>query len=171
MSITYCERWWLSKGQPVKPMSERTARQRHESRRPYVALLGGANEPSYVVSVAGEWVAVDFLDQSLRKYLSYSFKEVQPGRLFLNAAYFWEYEADSDSTTSTTIFRFDDNGRIVIAKGNFASGDVVEYEATAPVDGYWESYPPFGEYDSLCTEERVTIRESSPGARNRRVSR
>lgn len=155
MEIAYCEKWWLSRRKPISLMSSQSARRRHDSRKPYVALLGGADRPEYVVDIADVWVSVDFLDDHLRKYLSYSFKEMQPGRLFLKGAYSWQYEGDSDSESSTRILNFEEDGRTVVAEQNAATGDVREYELTGSVDENWETYPSFGEYSSLLRKERA----------------
>jgi hypothetical protein len=155
MNIAYCEKWWIARKKPVNKMSEDSARQRHEKRQPYVALLGDADEPRVIVDVAGEWVSVDFLDSRQRKYLSYNFKEVQPGRLFLKSAHFWEYDGDSDSEISTKLFTFSENGHIVILDHAAASDDAREFETTASVEENWECYPRFGEFRSLCNKQRV----------------
>lgn len=154
MDIVYCKKWWLSRKKPVNMMSEDSARQRHENRKPYVALLGAADEPRFIVDVAGEWVSVDFLDSRQRKYLSYDFKEVQPGKLFLKGAYFWDYEGDSGTECSSAVFNFDEEGRMVVGEEDSTTSDVKEFESTASVDENWEEYPAFGDYASLCVEER-----------------
>lgn len=155
MDIAYCEKWWLTRRKPVNVLSKDSARQRHENRQPYVALLGGAEKPRFIVDLAGDWVSVDFLDSRQRKYLNYNFKETQPGRLFLKSAHFWEYEDDSDLETSSKLFNFNENGHIVIAERTTDTEDVQELETTAPVEENWEPYPQFGEYGSLCKEQRA----------------
>ena len=156
MEIAYCERWWLARKSAVGPMSEESARKRHESRKPYVALLGGAQQPHFVVDLAGEWVSVYFLDTRLRKYLSYQFKEVQPTRLFLKGAVYWDFEGDAEVAHSKRIFNFSENGHIVMSEENRATGEVREFETDSSVAENWDSYPAFGEYAPLCKKERVS---------------
>ena len=139
----------------VNLMDEESARQRHKLRQPYAALLGGADHPRFIVNVAAEWVSVDFLDACVRKYLSYDFREVQPGSLFLKGAYFWEYEGDSTREISNRIFNFEEGGRLLIAERNVINAEVREFETTAAVDENWECYPAFGDYTSLCRGERI----------------
>jgi hypothetical protein len=155
MDVAYCEKWWLARKKPVNMMSEDSARERHGNRQPYVALLGSAEKPRFVVDVAGQWVSVAFLDSRQRKYLNYSFKEVEPGRLFLKGADFWDYEGDSELAKSKKIFNFNENGHIVVAEQIGVSDDVQEFETTDSVEENWDSYPQFGEYYSLCREQRV----------------
>ncbi len=88
-------------------IERRLARQRHESRQPYVALLGGVDKPRFIIDVADNWVSVDFLDSRQRKYLSYNFKETESRRLFLKSAHFWDYVGDSDSPASSKLFNFE----------------------------------------------------------------
>lgn len=156
MEITYCEKWWVARRRPVSLLSKDSARQRHENRQPYIALLGGVDKPRFIIDVADNWVSVDFLDSRQRKYLSYNFKETQSRRLFLKSAHFWDYVSDSDSPASSKLFNFEENGHITIAEQEGASDDVREFEITASVEENWESYPDFGEYSSLCKEQRVT---------------
>jgi len=154
MDISYCTKWWLARKRPVKIMRESVARRRHENRQPYVALLGSAHEPRFVVDLAGEWVSIDFLDGNLRKYLSYNFIELRPGRLFLKSAYVWQYEGESDTKCSSKNFNFKEDGRMVVAERDSQTGEIAEFESITSVDENWEEYPAFGEYASLCVEER-----------------
>lgn len=155
MKVTYCEKWWLTRRKPVNVLCEDSARQRHENRLPYVALLGGIENPQFIVDVANAWISVDFMDNRQRKYLSYNFKEVEHGRLFLKTAHFWEYENDSDCETTFKLFNFDENGHIVIAERIAATGQVHDLETTFSADENWDRYPLFGEYLSLCQVDRV----------------
>jgi hypothetical protein len=154
MDISYCEKWWIGRNKPINPISVESAGRRHESREPYVALIGGSERPRYIVDVAGGWVSVVFMDRKLRQYLRYDFKEKQPGRLFLKSAYYWEYEGDSDSERSSKIFSFNEDGHIIMEERNIVTGELRELETTASLDDNWERYPSFGEYSFLCKEDR-----------------
>ncbi|PQO43872.1 hypothetical protein [Blastopirellula marina] len=154
MEIAFCEKWWGARKRPLNIISEEAARTRHEKRKPYVALLGGVDHPRFVVDIAMEWATINFLDSQQRMYLSYNFIELEPGKLFLKGAYYWEYEKDSDAVKSCTIFNFDVSGQIVIAEAGETS-EVREFETTASVDENWDEYPAFGDYASLCVEERI----------------
>ena len=114
--------------------------------------------PQFIIDFADKWVSIDFLDERLRKYLCYSFKETRPGQLFLKGAYFWGYEGDNDSESYSKIFSFEDSGRLVIAERNVNTGEVREWETTASLEENWESYPEFGEYSSLCKTNRANAR-------------
>ena len=153
-NIVYCRKWLSSQKKPLDLIDSDSARKQHESRLPYVALIEGAEAPRYIVDIAGPWVSVDFLDSRRHKYLSYNFKEVQPDRLFLKSAYYWDYDQEGDSPISTRLFAFDEIGRVVIEERK--DGGVLQRDVEACVAGNWEAYPSFGEYASLCSEQRQT---------------
>lgn len=154
MSITYCERWWISEKRPITLLDAEVAQLRHETRQPYVALIGDAERPIHVIQVAGEWVSVKFMDNRLRQYLCYQFKEKQPGRLFLKAATYWSFEDESEAPSSTKLFNFHEDGSIVIAELDAENKQVREFESTGNTSCNWEAYPKFGEYDAICKVDR-----------------
>lgn len=165
MKIAYCEKWLLDREQPLNILSEEVARQRHEARNPYVALLSAEEEPRMVVDVAGKWVSVDFLDNRLRKWLSYNFCELEAGRLFLKNACHWEFIDDSDKPDSSKIFRFDVNGTMLSSEVMASTNEQRVFESAVSLVPNWEHYPNFGEYSSLCQIERRglgAIEKSTP---------
>jgi hypothetical protein len=118
-------------------------------------VLDYGDSPEYVVDIAGAWVSVSFMDERVRQYLCYNFKETQPGRLFLKSAYHWEYDGDSQSPAVNKIFAFEEDGRTVIVERILATGESREFEIAASVAENWDVYPAFGEYLPFCREERV----------------
>jgi len=154
MDITYCEKWWFSKKKPLKKMNSENAKRRHESRKPYVAVLGYSNKPLFIIDVSDEWVSIIFMDEYLRQYLRYDFRETQSGKLFLKTATYWLYEDDSDAEIFSKIFSFNESGHIIVEERNLKSNEVKAFEDTLNVDNNWEDYPFFGNYESLCKKER-----------------
>ena len=153
MKTSYSEGWSLFKKKPIRPMDADEARRRHESREPYVALLGD-NQPSHVIDMAGDWVSVIFLDRNCRQYLRYDFKEKKPSQLFLKGAIHWQYRDAGEQEVSSKLFNFSEDGYTVMEERNLTTGEVTELETTASVDANWEPYPFFGDYASLCREDR-----------------
>jgi len=154
VGITYCEKWWLSKKRPLNSMDEKTAKIHHNKRKPYVAVLSKHEQPQYVVDVAGKWVSVIFLDDFIRPYLRYDFKELKKGKIFLTAAMHWEYEEESDVEVSSKNFSFAENGDTLMADWDRTTGDLVERKGNFSVKRNWDNYPEFGEYLYLCKEDR-----------------
>jgi hypothetical protein len=153
MKTSYCEKWWLARKIPIQPMDTEIARRRHEAHEPYVALVGG-DQPRFVIEVSGDWVSVVFLNQNLRQYLRYDYKAKQSNRLFLKTATHWEYAAGSERETLVKIFSFSENGRIVMEERDGATSEVKELETVASVQENWDLYPAFGDYVSICREQR-----------------
>jgi hypothetical protein len=156
MNVEYCEKWWIGRNKPIHLIDDESARRRHECRQPYAAIIGGSEQPRYVVDVAGDSVAVIFIDRHLRQYLRYNFQEKQPGRLFLRSAYYWEYEGEGGSPVSTKLFSFCEDGQIVMEDHSVVTDEVRELEATASVDANWDNYPQFGDYTAICKENRTS---------------
>lgn len=150
----YAERWLVKDKKPLKPLSRAKAEQRHASREPYIAILGGLERPSHVISVVGPWIAVTFFDADVRDYLLYSFREVRPGQLFLKQAIHREYTPDSDEASSVMIFAFDEAGQITMEHQDFVRHSIESREATADPSLNWDRYPDFGDYGHLTQTER-----------------
>lgn len=154
MEILYCEKWWISEKKPLGLIDENNALLRHSKCQPYVAALIDNGNPKYIIDFAGKWVTVAFLDQLIRPYLQYDFKEMKAGKLFLKTATYWEYENEGNSETEIKIFAFDESGRILIEDYNKLTSEVRKLETHESVEENWEEYPAFGQYMSLCREER-----------------
>lgn len=157
MEVSYAERWLISDKKPLNPLPRAKAERLHASRRAYVALLGSPERPSFVIAIAGPWVAVTFLDSDLRDYLVYSFKEIRPGVLFLKQAIHRVYAADSNHAREVTIFAFDESGHIVMEHQDLELQKVESREADADPSANWDRYPDFGDYEHLTREERGMV--------------
>tara|TARA_R110001592_G_C13078167_1_gene742417 strand:+ start:533 stop:997 length:465 start_codon:yes stop_codon:yes gene_type:complete len=148
----FCEKWFFAKKQPLKPVSKEDARVRHSQGLNYCAVIGGFESPTNLISLAGEWVSVHFFDTLGRAYLNYDFKK-NDGRLFLTLAVFREYEAESTAILRSVTFSFSIDGSVVMSVDN--QNEVNEIETKASIEPNWSDYPAFGEYGSLCDENRV----------------
>lgn len=154
MDIAYCEKWWIGRNKPITPLSAESARRRHEAREPYVAVIGGTDHPQLIVDLADVWVSVVFLDQKLRQFLRYDFKEAYSSRLFLKSACYWEYDDESDAKRAQIVWSFDEAGHVIVEERNFTTDEALEHETIASVDENWDRYPDFGDYLYLCREDR-----------------
>jgi hypothetical protein len=133
---------------------EEQARAAHAARRLYTVVVGSPESPSCFVEVNDKFVGVGFLDERLRESLYYAFKEVEPRRLFLSMATYREFDGNSDIVAAGTTYLFDRHGTVKITRQRFKPHSVEATEATANVDGNYESWPEFGEYEDLIKVER-----------------
>ena len=154
MDIHYSDGWFRAKKRPGELWTPDRAKSAYDQRELYAAIAGPLNKPTAFIEFNKDYVAVGFLDKLLREYLSYQFEEVQPGRLFLTMASHREFAGDSDKVKMGTTYIFKQNGNVTTVNEEFPNGGKTWHETTADVSGNWESYPVFGEYDSLLRTER-----------------
>ena len=177
MSIMYCEPrsalFSFGRKKMPSPLSEERARRCHDRREAYEAVIGEPDHPRFVVCLSpnaasvhsdsasrckegkGDWVSVYFIDEQLRWYLQYDFKEIEPGKLFLTHAMFREFVAATNEVLTAKTFAFKENGHIFIEDRNVVPNSVEELEVSYSVDENWETYPRFGDYGHLCREQRT----------------
>jgi len=153
--IHYCKSWFSAKRRPTVVWDEQQARRAHQDRTQYTALLGSLERPSHVVLVVDKFVAVDFLDEELREELSYHFKEIEPGHIFLTMATHREFDGDTDEVTGGTSYIFKQDGSGFIRRETF-NPHVLDEAQTSSLDvtGNYDRYPDFGDYDHLTARER-----------------
>jgi hypothetical protein len=151
--IDFCEKWLFAKSRPVRPIRSEAAEARHAKGHAYCAVIGGFDAPTHVVSLADDWVSVHFFDEVGRAYLNYDFKKSN-GRLFLSMAVFREYANDSFTILRSVTFSFSADGSVLMSVDE--QNEISESESQASVALNWAEYPAFGEYASLCDENRVS---------------
>jgi hypothetical protein len=117
-------------------------------------LFGSPDTPSRFLEINDRFVGVGFLDHRLREYLYYAFKEVEPGRLFLNMATYRTFEGDSDAVATGTSYIFDRRGTVKIQRQSFNPHRFEVSESTVDVAVNYATWPEFGEYDELVNVER-----------------
>lgn len=150
----YCKKWFFAEKRPINMLGEQQAKRLHESRQPYVAIAGEPTNPTHVISIAGRWVTVSFLDELGREVLNYDFQERREGELFLTMAIDREYEGESSEIAKAITFSFDENGTILIEESDHSRSITNQRRAFADSSLNWESYPAFGSYDHLSRRER-----------------
>ncbi|HHA2521440.1 TPA: hypothetical protein ACOENM_002445, partial [Stenotrophomonas maltophilia] len=97
--LHYCDFWFSAKKSARNIISESEAKSRHESQARYTVLVGSPTTPSAIVDVLldKDMIGVDFLDEHLRKRLSYQFQQVAPDKLFLSMVVYTEFAGQSDN--------------------------------------------------------------------------
>lgn len=154
--LFYCKSWFRAKKRPTEIWTEQRARSAHAARLLYTAVVGSNENPSCFLEVNDKFVGVGFLDDKLRESLYYSFKEVEPGSLFLSMATYREFQGDSDTVASGTTYIFEQSGAVKIQKQFFNPHRVEVTDSTIDVTANYARRPEFGEYDDLVKVERGT---------------
>ena len=156
MNISYCERWWQSRLEPLGTLTESKAEELHDARKPYVAIIGSPDSPRFVVDIAAPWISVDFFDDKHRRYVSYTFRETNECRLFLSEAIHWQFDGKNSEAISKKIFKFEQNGFVTVSEASPPSDAGTQFDLIAATDENWAQYPDFGKYDHLCVAERAS---------------
>ncbi|MEX3957555.1 hypothetical protein [Trinickia sp. EG282A] len=153
-AIYYCKSWFRAKKRPTEIWTEEQARAAHAAKKFYTVVVGSPQSPSCFLEVNDKFIGVGFLDEQLRESLYYAFKEVEPRRLFLSMATYREFDGDSDIVETGTTYIFDRDGTVKTTRQCLNPHSVEATEAAADVDGNYESWPEFGEYEDLIKVER-----------------
>lgn len=153
-AVYYCKSWFRAKKRPTEIWTEEQGRVAHAAKKPYTVVVGAPESPSCFLEVNDKFVGVGFFDERLRESFYYAFKEVEPGRLFLSMATYREFDGASDSVARGTTYVFDRHGTVKVTKQRFNPHSVEATEATTNVEGNYESWPEFGEYEALIKAER-----------------
>lgn len=153
-SITYCKSWFRAKKRPTEIWSEEKARAAHTSKQLYTALIGSPGNPSCFLEINDKFVGVGFLDENLREYLYYSFKEVEPGKLFFSMATYREFNGDTDKVLAGTTYIFNRDGSVKVQRQHFEPNKIEAMDTSADISGNYSSWPEFGKYDELIRVER-----------------
>jgi hypothetical protein len=154
MKITYGYKWFRPKKRLTEVWDEARARKAHEDRQLYVAVVGEITSPTCFVEINNNYIGVGFLDRLLREYLSYTFDEVEPGRLFLKAATHREFDGDCDKVSRGETYMFGQDGSVRVRKEDYLESNHSVAESKLDVGGNWEPYPTFGQYESIIRENR-----------------
>src|SRR5262245_2879455 len=109
MKITYGEGWFRAHKRLTNVGTER-ARQAHENRQLYAALLDPSTEGGVVVEANQGYIGVEFLDGLQRARQSLTFQEFAPGRLFLSRVVFRHFDGLSDTVAGGTTWYFKADG-------------------------------------------------------------
>lgn len=159
-NIYYCVQWFRAQKRPTEALTEPQARKKHDRGELYTALVGDLKHPScFLEFSAYRSVAVEFLDQALRRYLDYSFQEKAPNQLFLSSVRIPEFSNDVDYPIRATVYHFKITGDVAIERyeshaDGVGSRIVGCEERQVDVTNNWEPFPEFGEYEGLARMNR-----------------
>lgn len=154
LPIYYCKSWFRAKKKPTEVWSDEQAEAAHLSKRPYTALVGSADQPYCFVDVTSGVIGVGFLDSRLRESLTYVFKEVEAGKLFLTMAVHREFEAETDELASGVTYAFAQSGTVQIRRESFNPRRVETATSSFDPAPNHAMTPEFGTYDDLIRVER-----------------
>lgn len=152
--VIYCKSWFRAKKRPTEIWSAEKAKAAHSSRQLYTALIGSAEKPTCFLEVNDKFVGVGFLDEKLREYLYYSFKEVDSSRLFLSMATYREFDGNTDKVLTGTTYIFNRDGAVKVQRQRFEPHKIEVMDVSADVSGNYSPWPEFGKYDELIRVER-----------------
>jgi hypothetical protein len=155
MNITYCKYWSFQK-RPIKIYDFKQALKAHQKLEVYTVLIGDRNHPDCYLEINAEesFIGVNFLDKSLRNYLSYLFRETEPRRMFLKEVIVQEYEDETDKIIRTSYAFFKLDGTADIEKKDFITNEELTKTTLRDVSRNWEPTPEFGNYESICRYNR-----------------
>ncbi|WP_436873939.1 hypothetical protein [Kosakonia sacchari] len=160
--VFYCKSWFRAKNKPIDIWLEKKAYKKHIAGESYTALIGSDSTPSCFIEVIKDkgWVGVSFLNDKLQEYLLYNFKILGDDRLFLSMAIYREFaERDGEgvgilNVSHGTTYIFNEDGSTVVREEQFHPYKLKESLTTVDVAGNYDTFPDFGEYDSLIRKER-----------------
>lgn len=152
--IYYCKSWFRAKKKTTELWPTEKAEAAHRSKQHYTVLVGSTEAPYCFLDIADKVVGVGFLDNRLRESLTYAFKEVEPGKLFLTMAVHREFEGDTDKVASGVTYTFDQNGVVQIRREFFNPHRVETATSSFDPAANFSEWPEFGEYDDLIRVER-----------------
>ena len=151
----YYRLWRRWKKLPLDHLANDDAYRCHRTRRPYTVVVLGRPElgvdhpPSAVIEFRGSHIRMSMLDFRFREYLVCRFQEQDNKRVFLASATYHEFRGQSDSVAITEHYTFQANGGIQFQKYHFQNGVVALRSSKMNMLWNWESYPDFGNYDSM----------------------
>lgn len=90
----------------------------------------------------------------MREYIYYSFKELEPGKLFLSMATYREFNGDADKVLMGTTYIFNTDGTVKVQRQYFEPHKIEAMDTSADVSGNYSPWPEFGKYDELIRVER-----------------
>ena len=167
MTMHYCERW-RRRVNPTAPWHEATAREAHDKGQVYTVLFGDLEYPDCVITLTHARCILEFFDSG-HPLLEYQLQRQISGQLFLGHATVREWSIRSEFAASTRNYKFDQDGAILcVAYAGQVSKELAPAalwmgRATVDVSANWESFPEFGQYESIARRERGLIMPKDPG--------
>jgi hypothetical protein len=152
--VFYCKSWFRANKRPIELWRDETARTAHEAGSLYTALIGSKQKPSCFLEIVKGFVGVGFLDAQQREFLSYSFQESIPGKLFLSMATHREFDGQTDTVSSGTTYLFKADGSLTVWRERYRPHEKHVAESVVDVSTNLSAWPTFGQYDDLIRIER-----------------
>ena len=144
-------------------MSESAAQRRDARGLPYLIVLGDQERPDALIEVnwSLDFLRTWFLDDKLRRNLSYSFARVDAKTLFLEQITLWEYPEgavrDLDTAARVTTLTYNENGVVHEAiDDSVTETEEVISRSAVPLDINWEPVPEFGDWSRVARRNRET---------------
>jgi hypothetical protein len=123
-------------------------------------LVGNPLKPDCFLEItAFRSVCVEFLDATLRTYLTYSFQEKRHNELFISMSRRPQFPNDFDPPDRAVVLFFETDGQLAIVRyeanlDGIGSKIVGRETRVVDVTHNWERYPRFGEYAGIATRDR-----------------
>jgi len=130
----------------------------HQNRQYYdVFVETDQHEPFAFLEINDNFMGVNFLDEAHRLYLNYTFTEVRPGQLFMSEAFFFDFKTEEAPEEWRRLhFLFSQTGEVRVQEYLEEEEKIKIYQSNTSfeVNGLYETYPAFGQYDPLLQPER-----------------
>ena len=158
MQLSYAKSWFRAKLRLTDPLSVSEALEIHKTKGAYVVASEKNEKLEWYAEFGNNYVGVGFYNSLLQEYLSYSFQEVDAGKLFLTMSTYRVFDKVTGQVTQGTTFFFNKMGRIAIEREDLTIGTKTASDSIGDVSLNWEPFPTFGEYESLTRIERVKLK-------------
>ena len=129
-----------------------------------MVVLGDPGRPDALIEVnwSLDFLGTWFLDDKLRRNLSYSFARFDPNTLFLEQIIRWDYPegaiGDLYTATRVTTLTYSQDGVAHEAIDDSVAGTVeVISRSGVPLDINWEQVPEFGDWSRVARWNRENV--------------
>lgn len=176
MNYLYGHSWHPKLRKPVRPLTEKQARERWENGPDFCVAGGPDLEPgrvpeySLVVGRQGQFVTATRYDQHGSVVAVYNFKHVdeRPDDLFLKQVTLYTYPGEDRwydelhcSAVATYQFRPDGSGQRRLTVKAAPADEVVEFEGV-DVSDHWEAPITWGDWDRFGRDRTPALPERDP---------
>jgi hypothetical protein len=153
---------------PNKDFDHFSALNEKNGRELYItALLSDNRQPYACIRFSGIFVVVEFIDENNRVYMTYSFRtEYGKQDLFLYELEYFVYPEDANDfnvdNTAYVSYYFTSEKKLTVTKEynvgtSEHSKEVYESDNSVNIEKNWESYPEFGQWESIVRMKRWEI--------------
>jgi hypothetical protein len=166
--VEYGELWSPNYQEWLNPFSEAEARQHHETRKPYTALIeqDDGSRLALELCFAFSYCNVYFFDARGRCVLRHTFVPTDEGRLFLFEISTGEYDDGDDPWPLRGISRtYTRDGRVKTLLSERGRLTLLGENEPADVRFHDEPVPPFGQWESLIRRDRTRPAGEAPTLR------